>query len=113
MNEYLINPSWFYWISVVDGLRGFFIVLGICSGAITISSILFFAEDLIDIKQWKKISIIGCIFILISILGAILLPSKETLIEMEVARLATKSNIDWTIESIKELIDYIVDAIKK
>ena len=112
MNEYLINPSWFYWVNVADSLRGLFIVFTILSGVVILVSFLFLIEDLVEFKHQKKILIIGGILALICILGIIFMPAKETLIEIEVARLATKDNINWTVESVKGIIDYVIGAIK-
>ena len=112
MNEYLIDPSWFYWISVADSLRILFIFFIVLSCVIMLFSTLFLSEDLIKFENWKKVLIISSIFTLIGASGIIFMPAKETLIEMEVARLATKNNINWTVKSVKGIIDYVIGAIK-
>lgn len=52
--------------------------------------------------------IIGIILILL----AIFLPSKQTSIEMLVAKTATYDNVNWSVQQVKEVIDYIVKALK-
>jgi hypothetical protein len=41
-----------------------------------------------------------------------LLPSDDTLIEMMIAKQATYDNAQWTLETLKSAVDYIVNAIK-
>ena len=43
---------------------------------------------------------------------AIFVPSKQTSVEMLVARTATFDNVNWTVAQVKEIIDYIVSALK-
>ena len=42
----------------------------------------------------------------------IFVPSKSTMIEMMIAKYATYENADWTVESLKSVVDYIVEAFK-
>ena len=37
-------------------------------------------------------------------------PSKQTMIEMLVAKYATVDNAEWTADALKSLVDYIVQA---
>lgn len=114
--EYLINPSWFYWISVVDVLNGIafawvvisiaaIIVIGICS--------LLFLDDL-GPNWWQQIKKIVVPFIITFIVAGLIMvfvPSKETLVEMQVAKMATYDNVALTIDGIKSITDYIINAI--
>jgi len=65
--NYIINPMWFYWLSVVSCVRVF--------------------------------------------VGVIFIPSRNTMLEMQIARYATYENAEWTVETIKSAVDYIVQAI--
>lgn len=61
------------------------------------------------IRKWMiATAVIGVIFGII----AIFIPSKQTSIEMLVARTATFENVDWTVAQVKEIVDYIVNALK-
>lgn len=112
--NYIINPSWFYWINVVDNFRVFSIVCAIVCGACCLLMIIPISEEYDDseIAKWEKRQKI-C-FILCVILSAVLvlIPSKNTLIEMMIAKQATYENAQWTLETLKSAVDYIVNAIK-
>ena len=45
-------------------------------------------------------------------LGFVFFPDKETSMQMLVAKTATFDNVNWTVAQVKEVIDYIVAAIK-
>lgn len=51
---------------------------------------------------------IGLVLIILSVF----IPSKQTSIEMMVARTATFDNVDWSVQQVKEIVDYIVNALK-
>lgn len=114
--NYIINPSWFYWIGVVDTLKLLVIVLLVLAvgGVITVSMIAWLDYDKYDdeyktLNKWRTV----CVVIsLICLLLTIFIPTKTTLIEMQVARFATYDNAQWTLESVKSAVDYIIDAVK-
>ena len=113
MNGYIISPAWFYWVDVVDAVNCFAIVLAIILllGAGFVG--FMFMDDVFydERERYGKIipkaAIVGVIFLL----AAILIPSKETLIEMQIAKYATWENAEWTVGALKDAVDYIVDAI--
>lgn len=123
--NYIINPSWFYWINVVDGLRTVFItasiVFGIMGVGMTIITCLYYfqgkdyGEDDPDYKMAKALAkpliIIGFVTV-VSIIAAIFIPSREALIEMQVARFVTYENAELGIDAVKSLIDYIINAVQ-
>lgn len=60
-------------------------------------------------KKWMILCLIcGCAFVVTSIF----IPGKTTSVEMLVARTATFENVDWTVQQVKEVVDYIVSALK-
>lgn len=66
-------------------------------------------QELYRIKKYMMITlIVGGVLVLISIF----IPSKQTSVEMLVAKTATFENVDWTVQQVKEIIDYIVSALK-
>lgn len=112
--EYYISPSWIYWINVVDSLRVFFISLMITSGCCMIFAFpIAVAENVMEESTFKKLEITASIIFILSLLCMLFIPSKEVLIEMEVAKLATKQNVELTVESLKNIVDYIIDAVAK
>lgn len=108
--NYIINPSWFYWISVADGAKLFVLL---CAILLTIIGTIITIGGAVDEEDEIKKN--GIILILVSIVTWIVfifIPGKQTLIEMMIARTATVDNANWTVETIKSAVDYIVEAIK-
>lgn len=61
------------------------------------------------IRKWMiATAVIGTVLVIISIF----IPSKQTSVEMLVARTATFENVDWTVAQVKEIVDYIVSSLK-
>ena len=115
---YYINPIWFYLMGVLTGLKIFLYLAG---GVLTVvfgialTSCIFewdvtnMDEDEIKVfKIFKKLLITGIILLFIGIL----VPSKETCVEMMVASQVTHENITATKEEIYEIIDYVTDKVK-
>jgi len=127
--NYIINPSWFYWLNVVDGIKTALLVVAIVAvivGAIFLVSYFSALEEYcgwhgkegtFKPSKWdllcKKISIASVIVTAICIMGLVFIPSKNTLIEMQIAQMATYENAQWTVDSLKSVVDYIVEAIQK
>lgn len=114
---YYINPIWFYLMSVSTGLKIFLCALGIISLVIIV--MIWAAEEGADItnleeyekntfKLFKKIIIAS----IMSLFIGILVPSKETCIEMMIASQVTHENVTDTKEEIYEIVDYITDKVK-
>lgn len=115
--NYIINPRIIYWINVLDGLR----VIAILS--LVLGSIVTFAFSIIGLmdlsymddeerKGLKTIFRISVPVFLFGLLGTIFIPGKETLIEMLIAKTATVENAEWTVDAVKQAVDYIVNAIQ-
>lgn len=72
----------------------------------------FYEDDLKDLRMIKKYMMItlvaGCLMVLVSIF----IPGKQTSVEMLIARTATFDNVNWTAQQVKEIVDYIVNALK-
>lgn len=72
----------------------------------------FYEDDLKDLRMIKKYMMItlvaGCLMVLVSIF----IPGKQTSVEMLIARTATFDNVNWTAQQVKEIVDYIVKALK-
>lgn len=131
--NYIIDPSVFYWISALGAIK----VLACIIGSILLlgSTVAFIAylynktesisykmeyhgkEDTSNAyklyaKMSAKVAILTFIFGAIILIVGIFAPDKSTSVEMLVARTATFDNVNWTIEQIKEIIDYIINTIK-
>lgn len=115
--DYIINPMWFYWLQVVDMIRGTIIggmfIFGFVLAFCVVSYIILKANECDKdceeaAKQTKRIAVIFAIMIL----GFTFIPSKQTLIEMEVAKHATYSKEESIEEQIINAMDYILDKLE-
>lgn len=117
MNNYIINPSIFYWMHVINVLSNVstaFFILGVISIILCIifwKVYQYWEEDKIA-KIWYKALIISTVISIITGFIMIFVPDKFTCIEMLVARTATYENTQLTVQGIKEVVDYIVQAIQ-
>lgn len=71
-----------------------------------------YEEDVEHIAMLRKWMIVTAIIGAVFALAAVFIPGKQTSIEMLVARTATFDNVNWTVQQVKEVIDYIVGALK-
>lgn len=126
---YIINPMWFYWLSVADKIcratYSLAILLAIFSATAYIVTAAFKFNSLDDdgfdrecsdyIAGTKAQRVATVLAILAVIMSAIytFIPSRETLIEMQIARFTTVENAEWTLDAIKSATDYIISAIKE
>ena len=114
--NYIINPMWFYWLHVVEGVRGFIeallVIFGV--GFIIMCALWGLSSDegddegALKYKKYAKWLFIVCAFVGVVLIA---IPSKKVLIEMQIARYATYENANWTLETIKSAVDYIVESI--
>ena len=127
MNNYIIDPAVFYWINVFGILQTVLAVFGGLMVATGIGTTIGYIYNVYDIDEYsettqvkmrrkanacKKVTIIMFCVGIPFILASIFIPSKTTCIEMLVARTATFDNVNWTVAQVKEVIDYIVSALK-
>lgn len=124
--NYIINPSWFYWLGVVESMRYFMIAAFIISIAAIIVAIIIVPVDMRMIRDFPDMSdderksvrfftkVLKAAIWALVISGLILLfvPSKETLIEMMIAKQATYENANWTLDALKSAVDYVIQAIQ-
>lgn len=124
--NYIINPSWFYWLGVVESMRHFMIAAFIISIAAIIVAIIIVPVDIRMIREFPDMSDderktvqfftkalkIAIAALVISGLILMFVPSKETLIEMMIAKQATYENATWTLDTLKSAVDYVIQAIQ-
>lgn len=114
--NYIINPSWFYWLNVIEASKVILVaimVVSAISGIVTAP--LCSIDDLVSDKEKKRLMKIAKISIttfLVCTIAFIFIPSKQTLIEMQVAKFATYENAEWTLDTVKSAVNYIIEAIK-
>lgn len=112
MNNYFINPIWFYWINLFADIK----TVGIIIIIVEIIGLGFIGFDCIGLRREEKIikllknkAII--IITIIALFISIICPSKQTSIEIMIASIVTKENVDYTEDKIKDTIDYIIDKL--
>lgn len=127
MNNYIIDPSVFYWINVFGIMQTVFAIIGVF---LLLTSIGFAAGWIYNwyqtieyeerrnetngkyMRMCRKVTLLALIPGIMLILLSVFIPSKSSSIEMLVVRTATFDNVDWTVQQVKEIVDYIVKALK-
>ena len=115
--DYIIDPMWIYWANVVGNLRTVAIIitvvsilaLVICIGALVDAAVDDANEDYAFLK--KAIITLICIAMFNALL-IVFIPTKDTIVEIIAAKLATKHNVSLGVKELKELITFIADAFK-
>ena len=124
--NYIINPSWFYWLGVVNSMRGFMLAAFIVAIIVIGVALIIIPWNVSMIREFPslsdderkvvrfftralKVAIGVCVA---SGLFLVFVPSKETLIEMMIAKQATYENATWTVDALKNAVDYVVQAIQ-
>lgn len=119
-NMPIIDPKTIYLWNLCDGLRTLctvFLVLSsmlaatlvVCYGICTAANSWSNETNKKETLKWLKRSFI---IIIPMALCVVFIPSKEIIIEMTVTKYITVTNIDWTMDKIKELAEYIVGLLK-
>ena len=124
--NYIINPSWFYWLGVVESMRYFMVAAFIISIVVIVASAIIIPLDVKMIQDYPtmcdferktvqfftKALKIAIVTLVISGLILMFVPSKETLIEIMIAKQATYENTTWTLDALKSAVDYVIQAIQ-
>lgn len=124
--NYIINPSWFYWLGVVESMHHFMVAAFIVSIAVVVVSAIIIPMNISMIREFPDMSDderktvqfftkalkIAIGVLAISGLVLVFVPSKETLIEMMIAKQATYENATWTLDALKSAVDYVIQAMK-
>lgn len=111
--NYIIDPMWFYWISVIDCFKFFACCLDTAcfiGAVVSFGCYLGAYED--DAKTLMKLCRIFLVAFAVLSLLIIFVPSKSTLIEMMIARTATTQNAEMTLDAIKSAVEYVINAIQ-
>lgn len=124
--NYIINPMWFYWLSVLSVLKNVAIaatVMGIIACLICfivkICNVQYAYDRYRECCEYasyhtsKKLLNKILVPTIICLMLSIFLPNKETLIEMQVAKIVTVDNVKLTFNAVKEAVDYIIQAAQQ
>lgn len=121
MSDTIINPMDIYWIGTLDAVDIFSLVLAVLNGLAFVGLVcgVIYNADMMTrcdnnnryygiCKAW---AIVCGILFLVFAMAAIFIPGKTTMIEMMIAKYATHENVKLTTDSIKEIVDYIINAM--
>lgn len=114
MNNYIINPMWFYWVNLLNVLH----VASIVVGSVGIIILAVFAPlylcgalDADEEKAAKRLIKFIPWFAVVIVIG-LLIPPKEVMYQMMVAKYITEENLAPSVDAVKSAVDYIVQAVK-
>lgn len=117
--DYIINPMWVYWINVLGDVKIVCCILAVFSGialSISIAAAIDnknnYGEDDADYKTARLCTRIFLPIFIVTFIVALFAPSTKVMIEMLIARYATKQNVEIGIDAIKSATDYVIEAIK-
>lgn len=117
MTGTIINPIWFYLIDVLGTVEIVSIVVAFLSVAIILAFSIVYIDAAADRRELSSLGrkLVKCIVsaLVISLLMILIIPSKETMVEMMVAKYATYENASSAVDAVKNAADYIVDAVLK
>ena len=114
--NYIVDPSWVYWMNISNVMKWMCLIIGGAGLVVMFIALPICYGDAYDKEDYKAIHKWAIPVVSVSaflILAGVFLPSKETLITMKVAELATKENISLTANQLKEIVDYIINVIKE
>ena len=114
---YVINPWFFYWMQVSDTVREALSVLACLAGvslfiAVAVKMGCWFGEPSEETNRNTNRALKTSVILFIPLLLLYsFLPSRDTLLSMQVASLATTENAESAMEAIQSAVDYIIEAI--
>ena len=113
----IISPWVFYWIGVLDTLKGVSLVIAVVTVMCVIGMGLWMGLDIafdngVDrdmAKLWIKLAIVSFVAFMI----CAMLPSESTCYKMLAANMFTEKNVTAATEYVTDVIDYAVDKVKE
>lgn len=114
--EQIVNPAFFYWASVFSALKVVSLALTIICIVVLVCMILYEYCGLDDDdesaisfrKNMKRIAVAAMVMVIVMIF----VPSKQTMIEMQIAKMATGDNISAVIQKITDVAKEIIESAK-
>lgn len=109
---YIINPWFFYIISICDALKFIFVITGVALAigfAFWVPIYFAIEEGLNPIDVIKKIKW----FLIVILLGAVLTPSSTTCYKMLIASQVTVERVNEAKETVTSVANYIIEAAKE
>ncbi|MBW1975232.1 MAG: hypothetical protein JRI45_06640 [Deltaproteobacteria bacterium] len=124
--EPIISPWLIYLLGIVNGVKNFFTFFAALFGFLWIATIVGAAISHLDTDlterypTWRRAFLIASIAFLLTVIPAIFVPNRATLVGMIVAKNVTHDNVEKIVESgysvkeeIKRDIIEIIEAIQE
>ena len=116
MTDYIINPALFYWVEVASCIN-LVAAIALTISLIAGSVIIFVTHDCYDEEddEFKKGMKLGKKFLCVAAVCTLIIifvPNKETLLKMQLARLATGDNVEMVLQRITEAAKEIIGGTK-
>ena len=112
----IIPPIWLYLFEVLESLDGLLLAINIVGIVVIIGcAILAFCYAVSEgeappmPKKW--VCVLICLVLVFSIIANILIPSQETMIYMAGLSFVTPDNVEYGIEVVKNVFDYVITAL--
>lgn len=111
----IVNPWLIYLITRCDAIVTLAMVVSVMSGVVAIVCLIGrfvkWEEDTREgLMKGLKIYLIICA---VSSFISVIVPDKQTCIEMMIADKVTSESVDAGIDAVKEATDYIVEKVKE
>ena len=113
--HYIINPWVFYLLYLADSVKivcALFLILSVFGFVVY----CFMYDDFLDGDKYPSPGTLLRKFkipLILSIVLIVFVPTSETVYKMLIASQVTTENIDTAKETIQDVADYIVDAVKE
>ena len=117
----IINPMFFYMMALCDNAKMAAIILAVvCGFAVIFMNVTYFAgllncqweADDEEIKPFKNMTKITNFIFIASIIACIVIPSEDTLLLMQAAKLTTTDNVNAVFEALKAAMDYAITILQ-
>ena len=108
--NYIINPMWFYWVNLIDSVHAISLIIFIVIGVAGLVLLPIWYSDEVyseeDKKQFFKLLKIYIIVEIVLALIALISPSREVLIQMQLAKYVTYENVEIAYKAIIDMQEY-------
>lgn len=125
--NYIINPMWFYWMNIANNLGITCTIVLILGSVAAVALTIIYTTNKCEIEKFPNISANEqaknalikkflkplYIIVVMSLIGALFIPSSETMLKMLLAQFATYDNAEIALDGIQSAADYIVNAMKE
>lgn len=116
---YIINPWFFYWLQVSSTVRTVLCLLACFAGMALIFAVvvkmgsIFEGEDEQTKDAASRFLKITILLFVPLLLAYVLLPSRDTLLSMQIAGMATTENAELALSAIQNAVDYLVESFRE